>query len=40
MEEELRREQDPRILGNAAVFDSYRYVGDRKHAYDTWLKNR
>ena len=40
MEELLKAEGDPRILGKGAVFDTYRYVGDRKHAYDTWLKNR
>ncbi len=40
MEESLRKDQDPRILGNGAVFDTYKYVSPRKHAYDTWLKNQ
>jgi arylsulfatase A-like enzyme len=36
---ELRnREKDPRALGNAAVFDTYKYVGSRAKGYDTWLK--
>jgi arylsulfatase A-like enzyme len=40
MEAMLREEGDPRALGNAAVFDTYKYVGARGHAYDTWLKNQ
>jgi arylsulfatase A-like enzyme len=40
MEALLRRDQDPRILGNGAVFDTYRYVGPRKHAYEEWVKHR
>lgn len=40
MEDSLRKDQDPRILGNGAVFDTYKYLGARKHAYDTWLKNQ
>lgn len=38
MEVLLRKDRDPRILGNGAVFDTYRYVGQRNHAYDAWLK--
>jgi hypothetical protein len=34
----LKAEQDPRALGNGAVFDRYRYVAGRQKAYDTWLK--
>lgn len=35
----LRDEQDPRALGNAAVFDTYKYVGGRdKKGYDEWLR--
>lgn len=33
----LREEQDPRALGNAAVFDTYRYTGPRGKGYETWL---
>ncbi len=39
MEELLRGEGDPRMLGNAAFFDTIDYTGSRKHAYDTWLEN-
>ncbi|WP_414659921.1 sulfatase family protein [Horticoccus sp. 23ND18S-11] len=34
----LKEEQDPRALGQGAIFDTYRYVGARNKAYDTWLK--
>lgn len=34
----LREEGDPRALGDAAIFDTYRYVGGRNKGYDTWLK--
>jgi N-sulfoglucosamine sulfohydrolase len=34
----LKAEQDPRALGNGAVFDTYQYVGSRAKGYDTWLK--
>jgi hypothetical protein len=34
----LRADQDPRALGNGAVFDTYQYVGGRGKGYDTWLK--
>lgn len=34
----LREEGDPRALGEAAVFDTYKYVASRAKAYDTWLK--
>lgn len=40
MEESLRRDADPRVLGNGAVFDTYKYLGNRKHSYDEWLKNQ
>jgi hypothetical protein len=36
----LREEQDPRALGQAAVFDTYRYVGSRAKGYETWLKQQ
>lgn len=36
----LREEQDPRALGQGAVFDTYRYVGPRKKGYETWLKQQ
>lgn len=36
----LREEQDPRALGNGAIFDTYRYVSGRAKSYDTWLKKQ
>ena len=33
----LTEEQDPRALGQAAIFDTYKYVGGRTKGYDTWL---
>ena len=38
MEEMLRGEGDPRMLGRADFFDTIQYTGPRKHAYDEWLK--
>lgn len=40
MENLLKADADPRVMGRGAIFDTYKYVGDRKHAYDTWLQNR
>lgn len=40
MNRTLREEGDPRALGQAEFFDTIRYTGPRKHAYDTWLKNQ
>jgi N-sulfoglucosamine sulfohydrolase len=41
MENLLRQEQDPRTLGNGAVFDTYPYTGPReKNGYDEWLASR
>jgi hypothetical protein len=34
----LREEEDPRALGHEDVFDTYKYVGSRRKAYDTWLQ--
>ena len=39
MEEMLRGEGDPRMLGRADFFDTIQYTGPRKHAWDTWVKN-
>jgi arylsulfatase A-like enzyme len=33
----LREEQDPRALGNGAIFDTYKYLAGRAKGYDTWL---
>lgn len=40
MEALLRKDGDPRILGNGAIFDTYQYVGQRGHSYDAWLKHQ
>ncbi len=40
MDTALKAEGDPRLNGNAAVFETYRYLGARTHAYDTWEKAR
>jgi arylsulfatase A-like enzyme len=36
----LKEEGDPRMTGRADFFDTIRYTGPRRHAYDTWLKNQ
>lgn len=36
----LKQEQDPRALGQAAIFDTYQYLGGRKKGYETWLKSK
>ena len=40
MMEMLEGDKDPRALGNAAVFDTYEYVGSRAKGYETWLKGQ
>jgi N-sulfoglucosamine sulfohydrolase len=40
METMLRAEQDPRVVGDPAIFDTYQYSGSRKKAYDTWLQSQ
>lgn len=40
MMELLRQEEDPRALGNGAIFDTYDYQGGRGKGYETWLKSR
>ncbi|REK19550.1 MAG: DUF229 domain-containing protein [Planctomycetota bacterium] len=38
LETMLRAEQDPRALGNGAIFESYKYLGKRGgKGYDEWL---
>ena len=34
----LRDEKDPRALGDEAIFDTYKYVGNRAKGYPEWLK--
>ncbi|MCX6952043.1 MAG: sulfatase [Verrucomicrobia bacterium] len=38
MQQLLKDDADPRILGEAAVFDTYAYVGGPGKSYATWLK--
>lgn len=40
MEETLRGEGDPRMLGRADFFDTIQYTGPRRHSYSEWLKHR
>ena len=40
MEQMLREDGDPRVLGNAAVFDTYKRTMMRGQAYDNWLENQ
>lgn len=40
METLLKQDGDPRALGNGAIFDTYRYTGNRAHSYDEWLKHQ
>jgi N-sulfoglucosamine sulfohydrolase len=40
MEGILRKDQDPRMLGQGAIFESYKYLGDRAHSYENWLRFR
>ena len=37
MEAILKDEKDPRVLGNEAIFDTYKYLGNRKNkGYAEW----
>jgi N-sulfoglucosamine sulfohydrolase len=36
----LREDGDPRATGRAEFFDTIRYFGPRKHAWDVWMKNQ
>lgn len=40
MEEMLKAEGDPRMLGNADVFDTYYYTGRSTHSWESWMKNQ
>ncbi len=39
MEELLRAEGDPRMLGHADFFDTIEYTGPKTHSYQEWLKH-
>ena len=39
MEELLRAEGDPRMLGHSDFFDTIEYQGPKVHSYSEWLKN-
>lgn len=36
METRLKAEGDPRMFGQGDVFETYKYVGDRRHSYEAW----
>jgi arylsulfatase A-like enzyme len=36
----LRKEKDPRALGNGAVFDTYKFLGGSGKSYGAWLKRQ
>jgi hypothetical protein len=38
MEELLRAEGDPRMMGNERFFETIRYFGGRNHSYENWLE--
>ena len=40
MEALLRQDEDPRMFGHGEIFEAYRYLGDRGHSYEAWLKYR
>jgi N-sulfoglucosamine sulfohydrolase len=40
LEKFLLGENDPRALGYGEIFDTYPYVGSRKRAYETWLREQ
>ena len=40
MEEMLRAEGDPRMLGRADFFDTIQYTGPNKHSWDAWIKSQ
>jgi arylsulfatase A-like enzyme len=40
LEAMLRKEGDPRALGNGKIFDTYKYLGNRKHSWEAWKANQ
>ena len=40
MEKMLKEEGDPRMLGNAAFFDTIKYTGPNRNSYDNYLKQK
>jgi hypothetical protein len=40
METMLRQEEDPRALGHPEFFDTIPYFGDKKHSWESWLRNQ
>lgn len=36
----LKADKDPRALGRGEIFESYKYLGNRDHSYEAWLKFR
>ncbi len=40
LQKTLRAQRDPRILGNGDIFDTYKYLGNRDHAWDTMMEKK
>jgi arylsulfatase A-like enzyme len=40
MMEMLVAEKDPRALGHAEIFDTYKYLGGRGKGYETWMEKK
>lgn len=40
MMEMLVAEKDPRALGHAEIFDTYKYLGGRSKGYETWMEKK
>ncbi len=40
LDEMLVAEEDPRAMGNGAIFDTYRYLGGRSKGYETWERKQ
>jgi hypothetical protein len=40
LDERLRKDEDPRALGRGEIFEAYKYMGNRDHSYEAWLKFR
>jgi arylsulfatase A-like enzyme len=40
LDQMLVEEQDPRALGNGAIFDTYQYTGPRRKSWEEWEKKQ
>jgi N-sulfoglucosamine sulfohydrolase len=37
LEQALKEQKDPRIMGDGDIFDSYEYVGNARHSWENYL---